>query len=140
MPDDLADEEAALLDAFERVTLSAERFRHRDHVHVAWLYLRRCPAAEAVSRFEASLRRFAAALGKPDLYHETITWAFLLLIADRRARAPQASWREFEEANPDLFRKDVLLRYYHEETLRSSLARRTFLFPDRVAAPGARDP
>ena len=74
-------EDAALLAGFETATLA--EFHHRDHVHVAWLYLRREPLLRAVERFSADLRRFAEAKGRPDLYHETVTWAFLFLIYER---------------------------------------------------------
>src|SRR5262249_61516758 len=66
--------------AFEAGTLPNEAFHHRDHVRLAWLYLRELPPAQALTRFTEGLRRFAAVHGKPGLYHETITWAYLLLI------------------------------------------------------------
>jgi hypothetical protein len=52
----------------------------------SFLYLSRYPALEALQRFSTSLLRFAIARGKPGLYHETITWAFFLLIRERMAR------------------------------------------------------
>ena len=44
------------------------------------------------------------------------------------------SWPEFAEANTDLltWRDPVLRSYYRDETLRSGLARRVFLLPDRL--------
>ena len=36
----------------------------------------RYPALEALQCFSAALSRFAVAQGKPESYHETITWAF----------------------------------------------------------------
>jgi|GEM_PF-6238460 len=50
-----------------------------------------------------------------------------------RAGTPQ-SWEEFAASNPDLLsRKDsVLNKYYRAETLTSDLAKRTFLFPDKL--------
>ncbi|HUX68844.1 MAG TPA: hypothetical protein VMV31_15265 [Terriglobales bacterium] len=79
----LADDE--FLARFEAGNLDGAAFHHRDHVRMAFLYLSRYPVWEAIPRFCAALRRFAAAQGKPTLYHETITWAFLLLIHERRA-------------------------------------------------------
>ncbi len=122
--------------AFENCTLDSAAFHHADHVRMAFLYLSRYPALEALGRFSAALVRFADFLGKPGLYHETITWAFLLLIRERMARAgrPQ-TWPEFAAANGDLlgWRENILARYYLPETLSSDLARTTFLFPDRIA-------
>jgi hypothetical protein len=76
-----------LIARFEDCSLSNESFHHSDHVRMAFLYLCRYPALEALQRFSTSLVRFATAHGKPGIYHETITWAFLLLIRERMARA-----------------------------------------------------
>jgi hypothetical protein len=128
--------DAEFVDAFESLRLPAEDFPHREHVRLAWLYLRDTPLLEAVPRFVSSLRRFAEHHGSPNLYHETITWAFLMIIHDRVARGTKdGSWSEFAAANEDLFRwkPSILDRFYNPETLQSDLARRTFLFPDRTA-------
>jgi hypothetical protein len=121
--------------AFEDCRLANESFRHADHVRMAFLYLSRYPALEAIQRFSSSLARFAAAKGKPGLYHETITWAFLLLIRERMARAGRAQrWSEFVASNADLMNceENILRQYYRDETLASDLARCTFLFPDKI--------
>jgi len=120
---------------FEKCTLPNGSFHHADHVKMAFLYLQEYPPLEALSRFSSALKRFAAAQGKPDLYNETITWGFVLLIRERMARAssPQL-WAEFSVSNADLLLWDnnVLKKYYFSETLSSELAKRVFLFPDRV--------
>ena len=121
--------------AFEACTLPNGSFHHQDHVRMAFLYLSRYPAIQALQRFSDSLTRFAEANGKPQLYHETITWAFLLLIRERMARARhQRTWAEFAAANGDLldWKDNILKRYYREETLASELARKTFLLPDKA--------
>jgi hypothetical protein len=119
--------------SFENSTLDNAAFHHADHVRMAFLYLSRYPVLEALQRFSTSLARFAAAKGRPELYHETITWAFLLLIRERMARSsgPQ-TWRQFETGNPDLlnWKDNILKKYYRDETLSSDLAKRVFLFPD----------
>ena len=121
-----------LLAGLEACTL--QEFHHADHVRAAWEYLRRYPALEAMAKFSQALRGYAASKGKPERYHETLTWAYLLLIRERMARgAPQASWEEFAAANRDLLapKNAALLKYYRPETLKSELARRVFLMPDR---------
>jgi hypothetical protein len=126
--------DAELLNQFESCTLPGSAFHHEDHVRVAFLYLCSYPALQALERFSASLTRFAIANAQPQLYHETITWAFMLLIRERMARSGQSqSWPEFAAANPDLltWKNNVLKRYYRDETLASDLAKRTFLFPDK---------
>jgi hypothetical protein len=121
-----------LIDNFEQGKL--EQFHHSDHVRMAFEYLCRYPALEALGRFSFALRRFAAAQGKPNLYHETITWAYVLIIRQRMARSanPQ-EWDQFAQNNPDLFvwKNGILSRYYSEEVLNSDLARKVFIFPDK---------
>ena len=122
------------LAAFADGSLPENCFHHRDHVRAAWLLLRQMPPAAALDRFSGALRRFAAAKGKTDLYHETITWAYLLLINERMERSGRdREWEEFAGRNPDLltWRPSVLDGYYRPETLGSDLARRVFLLPDR---------
>jgi len=114
-------------------------FHHADHVRVAFAYVSDFPVLEAIARFSAALRRFAIAKGKPHLYHETITWAYLLLIHERMARNSCAQeWEEFSERNPDLlvWKGGILERYYSQGTLGSDLARQTFVFPDRGVRQG----
>jgi hypothetical protein len=116
-------------------------FHHRDHVRVAWWYLQHHQLPEALVRFSATLQRFAHARGKPGLYHETITTAYMLLINERLDRSGRdLSWPEFEAANQDLltWRPSILARYYQEETLSSDRARRVFVMPDRLEAAAVR--
>jgi len=129
----MKDEE--LIERFENCTLSGADFHHPDHVRVVWLYLRCEPVLETLARFSAGLQRFADANGKPNLYHETITWAYVFLIHERMVRhGREQSWQDFVDANTDLFdwRDHILKSYYRDETLSSATARRTFVFPDRL--------
>ena len=129
----MKDEE--FIQRFEECTLPKENFHHRDHVRLAWLYLRDYPALEALARFCDRLKRFAAAHGKTDLYHETITWAYLFLIRERMARGEEESWEEFAEHNPDIlnWEDSIIKTYYQAETIKSDLAKRIFVFPDLCA-------
>ena len=64
------------MEAFEESSLPNGSFHHADHVKMAFLYLRKYAPLEALARFSSALTRFAAPNGKPNLYNETITWAF----------------------------------------------------------------
>jgi len=89
---------------------------------------------EAIAKFSAALRRFAIAKNKPNLYHQTITWAYLFLINERTARAGgRQSWNEFAAGNEDLlvWKGGILTALYKPGTLDSELARQTFVLPDR---------
>ena len=131
-----------LVEMFEAAEMPPDGFHHRDHVRLGWWYLRRYPLPEAVTRFCEGLRRFAAAQGKPDLFHETITLAFLLLINERLdGKTRGGSWERFADENQDLlsWKPSVLDRYYRPETLFSDRARRTFVMPDRLERVATRD-
>jgi|SRR5579863_1155005 len=134
-PLELTDEQQ--IAQFESAAISPDSFHHVDHVRLAFAYLRQYPILEALERFPAALQKFARAHGKPNLYHETVTWAYLLLIHERIARAahPQ-TWEEFAQANPDLliWKNGILTKYYADETLQSALAKRVFLFPTNQLA------
>jgi hypothetical protein len=127
--------DAEWMEAFERCTLPNGSFHHAEHVKMAFLYLQKYAPLEALERFSSNLTRFAAAHGKPGLYNETITWAFLLIIRERTARANcRQTWAEFSSANADLLSWDdnILKKFYRKETLSSDLAKRVFLFPDKL--------
>jgi hypothetical protein len=124
----------ALVDAFERGAVDAASFHHREHVRVAWSYLGEFELAEAARRFTDALRRFTAANGAPQLYHATITWAYLVAIHDRMNReGASGDWESFAAANEDLFawKPSFLDALYRPETLASDHARRVFVLPDR---------
>jgi hypothetical protein len=129
--------------AFENCSLASEDFHHADHVRMAFLYVCRFPILEALERFSRALQRFAIARGKPNLYHETITWAFLFLIRERlalqssRRGGREPSWNEFAAENPDLLNRknnSILRDYYFDETLASELAKKLFVLPNRTLA------
>ena len=110
-------------------------FPHRSHLRVARLYLSQLPLGEAIERFGADLRRFAHAKGADTKYHQTITVAFLLLMRARLAGAPAGEgFDAFLARNPDLASSGCLKAFYSEAALASELARRDFLFPDRLAS------
>ena len=123
-----------LIQQFEDGMTPADTFHHADHVRLAFEYLCRYSVLEALQRFPDALQRFAAAQGKAQRYHETITWAYLFLIRERLTRAGSVkTWEEFSGRNPDLlvWKGGVLATLYRQETLDSDLARHTFVFPDR---------
>src|SRR3954466_2981879 len=89
-----------LVRAFESGEL--DDFPHELHVRTAWCYLRRYPVLVALPRFRAALQRFAVGKGKAERYHETITVAFMLLIAERLSGPRESSWAEFAAGKRDL--------------------------------------
>jgi hypothetical protein len=125
----MTDEE--LVAAFESAELPADQFTHAAHVRVAWWYLTHHSLPAALLRFATALLRFTAAKGATGKYHETITVAYMLILAERLADTRGLPWSEFAALNPDLFESpSVLGRYYRPETLASERARRSFVMPD----------
>lgn len=127
-------DDRAFVAAFRDTSLPPSAFHHRDHVRMAWLYVRECGPVDAPARFAVDLQRFAVAKGVPGLYHATVTGAYMALIAERIVTTPTAVWDDFAAAHPDLFtwKPGVLDRYYSSERLWSPLARAQFLLPDRL--------
>jgi hypothetical protein len=124
---------------FEAGDVPPQGFHHAEHVRVAWYYLHRHSLPDALGRFSRGLRRFADARGKPGLYHETITTAYVLLINERLdGEARKMSWEAFAKDNSDLlsWKPSILDRYYERPTLESERARRTFVLPDRLRSNG----
>ena len=127
--------DAEWMEQVEHGALSNDSFHHADHVKMAFLYLLKYPPLAALERFSSALARFAASCGKSNLYNETVTWAFLLLIRERLARFDTPpDWDRFAAQNADLlsWQDNVLKKYYRPETLKCELAKRIFLFPDRL--------
>lgn len=121
---------------FLRVEIVPSEFPHSEHVHIAFEMLKRHDFPETVLHFSRTLRAMAAKAGKPEAFHQTVTIAFLSLIAERIESGGAADFVDFAQANPDLLEKTVLSRWYGADRLASAAARRTFLLPE----PPARDP
>src|SRR6059058_4957277 len=72
------------LRAFEDLSFPADQFRHREHIRVAWLYLKSSDATRAAERMAAGIRRFANHHGATRKYHHTLTLAWMRLV-DRKS-------------------------------------------------------
>jgi hypothetical protein len=119
----------ALLDRFLDGTVELEIFDHEAHVKVTWLLLRDRPLPETMIALRDGLRSLAARAGRPEKYHETITFAMAALVNERMR---DETWDEFKERNADLFSwRSVMDRFYDQRTLMNDEARRTFLLPVR---------
>ena len=117
--------------ALERGEIANENFRHASHLHVAWVYLAESSSLnESAAKMRNTLRRFAAAAGKPEKYHETITLFWVHLLSRVKSTAGRKGLEEFVEANPRLLEKDLPLTYYSRERLFSAHARTSWVEPD----------
>lgn len=123
--------------AFERGRTVRGALNHREHVMIAWHYARTRPGPDGLAELARGIRAVAVGLGKPDLYHETLTWAWFSLVGERVERlGPTATWEEFEAASADLLSGRALDAFYDRATLESPLAKRVFVLPDRGRPSG----
>jgi len=135
----LADDETFLA-AVEEAAWPGECFGHREHVRLAWMYLRRHGLEAGSARIRDTIQRYATALGAPGKYHETLTWAWCVYV-DHALRGPSRceTFPAFLEANPELLDSRLLARHYQRETLDAPEARRERMAPDLAPLPsGAR--
>jgi hypothetical protein len=142
------------LAAFERCRLARKDWTHEAHVRMAWLYLTRVPADEDVfDRVRSGIKKLNTAFVRRqqmsckvpprkesdphglDGYHETITVAFVTVIASRVM--PGEDFAAFRDRNPDLFDRKfpALLKHYSPERLYSAPARAEFIEPDLEPLP-----
>jgi hypothetical protein len=117
--------------ALERGEIINEDFRHASHLHVAWVYLNESASVhQAANKMRDALRRFAAAAGKPEKYHETITVFWMHLLSWARAANRGERLEEIVRANPQILEKNFPLAYYSPGRLFSDEARTSWVEPD----------
>lgn len=106
------------LAAFFGGEFGADAFRHRDHLRLAWLMIRRFGLEEGGDRVAAGIKRFAAAHGVADRYHETITRFWLRLVDHAVQVRPEIEeFDRFLEAFPLLLDGSLPRTHWSEEPL-----------------------
>ena len=75
---------------FERGGFGGDAFPHQAHVRMAWLYVTRLGPQAAIDRAAEGIHRLAMANGREALYHDTVTRAWVYLVADAIANSPSA--------------------------------------------------
>lgn len=144
------------LGKFEQAQLDRSEWTHEAHVRMAWLYVTRSETYRAArSKARIGIKKLNAAFlanqnvpcgatrpaepvaeAKPTGgFHETITTAFMRLVASRSR--PREKFSAFRKRNPDLFDRKLsaLLAHYSPELLFSEGARAKFVQPDREPLP-----
>lgn len=128
------------LDAFEKCAISRADWTHAAHLRIAWT----CVCHEdqfddALNRVRTGIQRLNASFGtSPDKYHETVTVAFMRIVAERIADGPATdSAAAFLASHPDLLSRDepILHRYYSPALLESRRAHARFVKPDVSPLP-----
>jgi len=125
-------------DAFAVLRDIAQRrgqFGHGQHLELAWTCLASSPFEQAAQRVVSAIRRFSVLHGAGERYHDTITRAWLRVVAIHVADSGAASFDDFIAANPALMDQRLLGRHYSAELLRRDEARSAWVDPDIRAFP-----
>jgi hypothetical protein len=132
---DLSDDQ--LVSMISSLSLSNERFRHYDHVRLAWIFLREAKIGPATERMVVTLKRFGLHhRGDLSRYHDTLTRAFMHLVDAHIRMTPDIdNFDEFADNHPSLLDKEALLHYYSDELLNGQRARSEWVEPDLRALP-----
>jgi hypothetical protein len=127
------------LRAFEDLSFPAELFHHREHIRVAWLYLKASDATRASERMSEGIRRFANHHGATQKYHHTLTLAWMRLVAAALAETPEGfAFERFLTEHPQLKETKLLDKYYSKERLQTPAAREGWAEPDVQPLPELR--
>jgi hypothetical protein len=136
--------DADFLGQFEATTWPLEKWHHRQHIKVAYLYLRRHPFAQAQARIREKIKAFNAAKKVPESltggYHDTMTQAWMNLVHYTLCEyGPAENADAFFEQHPQLWGK-ALRFYYTKERFVTEAAKAGFVSPDVTPFPKSKNP
>ena len=124
---------------FEDLSFPAELFHHREHIRVAWLYLKSSDATRGAEKMSEGIRRFANHHGATQKYHRTLTLAWMRLVAAALVETAEGySFEQFISAHPELKDTKLLDKYYSKELLQGAAAREGWVEPDLQPLPELR--
>ena len=128
-------DENEFVEKFENMSLPADKFNHKGHLWLAWLYIRNYNLAEASRRLNHGIKAFAESLGAKDKFHLTITTTLACAIKSRFKEAE--SFDEFLTSNDDLVHDAlaIIQKHYSPELLFSEDAKTRLVKPDRLPFP-----
>jgi hypothetical protein len=101
-------DDATLVSRFEALAVEPHAFHHREHLRLAFAMLDGAEFGLASTRYRHALRRFADSVGATGKYQETLTRAWLALVAERMAAGHYASSLDLLAAHPDLLDKQAV--------------------------------
>ena len=134
-------DDRTLWEAFTAARLPSDRWTHREHLRVAWMYLDRHSLDEAHILMRVGIIRlnaFHELVETPARgYHETLTRVWLALVAKLRttATANETTSEAFVDAHSASLGREAVLSHYSRERLMSVRARAIFVEPDLAPLP-----
>jgi hypothetical protein len=134
VPADLSDEQ--FITAMEQLRVANANFHHRDHIRLAWAYLRRDNVSIAGENLANCIRRYANHNKAPHKYHHTLTlaWVRVVAVAMRLTPALEA-FEPFAAAHPFLLDVRLPWTFYSAARLDSEAARTGWVQPDLHPLP-----
>jgi hypothetical protein len=131
-----ADADAELAAILPEITGPSGQFRHRQHIHLAFLAVRRFGMPEAIIRICDWIQRIAAYERAPQKYHHTVSRAWVEIVAHHVDADPDCGdFGTFAARHPALLDKRLLTRHYRSSTLAAAPARRDWVEPDLLPFP-----
>jgi len=128
-------DDPAFLEPLNEALSTPGRFGHREHLRLAWRYLRATDPRTAECWMGTSIRCVAAAHGTPEKYHETLTVAWTRLVAAHLGASHGSDFEEFIAANPGLLDRQLPQRHFSPATIGCDRARREWVEPDLAPLP-----
>ena len=117
------------------VMSTAERFGHRQHVHLTWLAVRRYGTAAAIVLVSDGIQGVARYAGAPHKYNATVSRAWVELVGHHADHSNAADFDAFAGEHSALLDKRLLTRFYRSTTLASDAARTGWVEPDVAPFP-----
>jgi hypothetical protein len=118
------------------ITGPGGQFRHREHINLAFLAVRRYGMPAAIGVICTWIRQIAAYERAPQKYHHTVSQAWVELVAHHVAADPGCTdFEAFASRNPALLDKRLLGRHYQSSTLAAQQARHDWVEPDLLPFP-----
>lgn len=129
-PKTYSDEE--LLTGLNSGTLPPLDFTHRAHVRLVWIISNQRKQSEVFDEVSKTIRRYANAIDEGQIYHETLTYASVMIITGAMKDSTHKDFDMFILNNSDLINdfKGLVSKYYSDELLKSPLAKQEILPPD----------
>lgn len=123
------------VEILEKIIRTRGGFGHREHLELAWTYVCLHPIEKAEGVMIDAIRHIARQHGAEEKYHETITRAWLHLVAVHMQRWGAESFEEFIERNRDLLDRKLLEHFYLRELIFDEPARAVWVDPDLRPLP-----
>ncbi|GAA2719487.1 hypothetical protein [Actinocorallia aurantiaca] len=120
------------------VMTQADQFGHRQHIHLAWLAVRRYGTPAAITLVSEGIQRTARYAGAPHKFHASVSRAWVELVGYHAVDDTGDDFTAFVDRYPQLLDKRLLTHHYRSSTLATAAARTGWVEPDLLPLPAHR--